>query len=737
MQINFFILLFSLSFALINCGKPKSSHDNDSHQDNENNFNLTGNPQEAFTQWKNKLIKSCDSADAFSGPQSHDYHAIDGRVLLKQLDHSLLVKDPSSGAFLALGTPHSPSGSSHSTLEETGTNHSFKAEFKREGSLCEVWLSGQKVYETHLFNYLPVLVSQTEHVERMVTSTPLKMQTQQNLGYLDLQPWANLFFVNTPKEAQVLATVLNVSEKDIAPFLLSSNQDFQPHSISVPLLPEILAFDKSLPLASGQLASMEKFVSALPAYPLWLKIQAPQINVFDVSNDKDKGQLWVFTSRAFQRIRSADLSEHVMRPLRYEGTEPLNDQKAIDCFVKKTQAMLTANTANTESIDAYATMSACSALAQDFNQAVLTHAEAKNSLLAVLTKAQGSAHGWDELLEALAELTVAQRKNLKTELDPANTLERLTFISDFVDDFVEGLNKHPGLKIFQSDLIKAAVAMGFAKNSLSSQEIDHMTTCLANAVNPFQHAVSNFIDELTQGHLIDRESQTSFACSITANYKQLAKDIYLQAASIKADKWVLKKWQNVLVEQPSIETLQSWKQTLNVAQEFANRDRNRLAADDSRFLFDNALQSVVETALAEKWRQDEFATMEQIYAMQPYTIGCSMSKSVSQFASCKGFDLFSNHGDKILHSLYLNRYGILAQEWARYLARLDNTRSSLTYKLSSAFFRPVWIACWDDEFQRLRSELKPLIEEVIREKDFVKQFELERKIDALLERCRG
>jgi hypothetical protein len=114
--------------------------------------NLTPENQTKLEGWKKKkLVKSCDVQEIFSG-RNGEHQGINDLILLKSNNYSSIYYENSTFAMIA---GHSSlSGLITFLLNLTFTsprqNYSLKAETKRKGSNCSLYLFDQKFYETYI-----------------------------------------------------------------------------------------------------------------------------------------------------------------------------------------------------------------------------------------------------------------------------------------------------------------------------------------------------------------------------------------------------------------------------------------------------------------------------------------------------------------------------------------------------------------------------------------------------------
>lgn len=298
------------------------------------------------------------------------------------------------------------------------------------------------------------------------------------------------------------------------------------------------------------------------------------------------------------------------------------------------------------------------------------------------------------------------------------------------------ITKYSALTAVRGELVGASIK--WLKNGeATSQDLPAVYSALNNVAEPFSQSTKDLIRNLGDS-LANGKPSLDFAAGITAEYKQLAKQILEDSAYSEHESSGSKFFNSVLQLKMSLDQVKVLSDMWASIRTFIQREKGRLEGEISSMPKWNR-DAVVALAIAETWSSQDFKAFESIALVAKSKNTCERYKDMSSLANCAGLKLFSRKEKGFFAPLYANRYENLGADFASYMDRLAGFEwTSLRWSMVSEFFgswEPIWSKCDMNQFSIKSSALKSQVYAIAAQTDQFQKWELERKIKETIRNC--
>ena len=362
-------------------------------------FTLRNTDWDKINKWKHSLVKSCNVSDVLQDRPSPT-RGLDAKVFLGKIKHSLLLKSQGS-EFLMFGRPFAVLGSEISRMEKKRNDVTVLAvELRHEGALCELYVSGNKVYSTILYQTVPIAAHWYPGKtlgEPVLAASEVQALKNSSSGVLKNHRFAESLFAKLSadqRSVKFIAEYLGIAEAEAERIFVESPTFNLLYTASFPGREQVLPFGFKRTELYGNTQELLTMIDKSTALPLSIKIKAPHWQAEGVSNSADDGN-WVLNTRVSVQPAREDRQylEYTAGSVELKDAVPFDDQEAMRCLQRRVNfmsAIFAPQVPNFKWAE-----SPCWALTADFDAAVLHNKEVK----ALLTK-------------FLAQVTPARKANL-------------------------------------------------------------------------------------------------------------------------------------------------------------------------------------------------------------------------------------------------------------------------------------------------------------------------------------
>lgn len=497
---------------------------------------LSESSRQTFQSWKARAIKSCEPGEAF-GIESRvtggrkDYEGVDGAALLKANGESLVFKD---GVARVVLTDHdSFSGQGTSKVEQTisvnGESQMLSAETRRSGSSCELYLYGQKVFETQIFQSFTIGLEIRSGKQASLMGAPVQVTPIGQAGYSVSEGVPVLELVNEVfrpgKEASdFFSRSLNLSKERAA-------QLFKIGRAGVKIAK--IANEPSAIWSIADSRGLIAFQSVLERYlrtpnsvlPLEVRLEIPRMKIADVENKADRA----FWSLGLDIAVQANDKQTGISLANFDdrGLQPHRAHEALQCVESRVEAFVKSNGAETVNLQPSVPFmfDPCRVIDPKVETLAFDTGLMKSLLpivFANVTPARFAQYGgWDDVLRQIAKETVKAGKDLRAELDPSSKARVVPTLATHLESLKSGLSRSSHLKPFEPTITEIGYRWTFAGYQISSSRIDEILHSLDQSIVPFEVSTLRLFDDLSsQPNAFDE--QVRFANLIDDSYRNVA-----------------------------------------------------------------------------------------------------------------------------------------------------------------------------------------------------------------------
>ncbi|MGZ3785422.1 MAG: hypothetical protein ACXWR0_12810 [Bdellovibrio sp.] len=581
-------VIFALALSLTACsgGGGNGNTGGNPPQSKEEALNKLSSEHKAnFEAWKKKVAKSCDATQAFDAsndPQS-EQNGVDESVLMLSNHQSLIFSD---GKNLAILTDHqSISGIGTTKFETTtsinGQSYSIKAETKREGSHCTVYLYGQKVYETTLFQNYTIGIQYNPKTQVSSTSQNPVINALGSHGSHEVIQHGlySLLsqFLTPSKDAQnMMGQILGLDANQTARL-------FPLGHFSGDNLIAKIAEDSASVWSSPQYGNLVGSEDTLKKYfdgnnrtiRLEVRFKVPQYQTNETKNPTDNGNLKLLIDANISKKDT--LFSYTLASTLNNGVVLFSEDEALACAKERLNAYLDTNNHYAIIPSTQTVMQPCSALLPQVEETAFEKGFYKNVLpvifSGVVPSAQTQYGGWNFVLTRLAQNVLEKDKDIKAELDPTGSTTIIPLISNIFSSLKTKIDKSKNMQALKNAVLEMGAMWSFQGQNVADDRITQIIQSLDHSADVFKESSAKLIGDLS----IDPNSnaeQLSFANSIDEAYKSEAKKGQQLAKDLEYSDFETDVFNQIIQKKVSIDELRAWSNKLSVVKGEINKYNN-------------------------------------------------------------------------------------------------------------------------------------------------------------------
>ncbi len=537
----------------------------------------------SFDAWQAKVIKACDSSDAFGLQKDNkmEEDGLDGAALIKKNNGSIVFSD---GKNLAILTGYNSfSGTGNTKSEETtdlnGQTYTISVETKREGSTCSVYLYGQKVYETGIVQSFTVGTQYSPDKEATATS---QIPVVRGLGVngaaevvqhgiysllsLSLRP---------SKEAQSFIGQnfgLN-AEQSAKLFKLS---DYTSTNSAVKFDGDSSAVWSNIETGNliSQASNLKKaFDGTAREVSVEVRLQVPQFDFRGTKNTADNGNLKLILTSTIIKKDSSFL--YTLKGIQNVGLVAFSQTEAENCTKDRFVAYLgSSNGVNSISPSTQVMFSPCRTIFPDIENVSYKNGLLKSLIPVVFAGVTPSSQfqygGWDYVLSQFAKETVNQNKDLVSELDPSSKTKIVSIVSKHLETIKSEIDKSKNMQQSKDVALQMGLDWSFKGIIVSGSRIAQIIQSVDNSSDIFKVSSERLLNDLARNPN-SSDDQLSFASSIDANFKNEATKALNLSKDLSYVVFENDVFNQVIQKKVSIDELKNWSDRFSTIKTEVNK----------------------------------------------------------------------------------------------------------------------------------------------------------------------
>ncbi|MCB0364667.1 MAG: hypothetical protein H6624_06570 [Bdellovibrionaceae bacterium] len=538
---------------------------------------LTPEDRQTFENWKLQVLKSCDATQAFNGRSGSDIHdmGIDPAALLHKNSLSMVVKGP-QGEMAFLGRTTGYSGESQSKFEYTvtvnGDSYTVQAEAKRNGSNCQVFLFGQKVYESviartmNVDSYWQPGTQAKSSIGRVSLKEYRGSEFAELKGHRFFEPLHDLQMA-LQESLPMIAGQLGLSREEAEKYFRLATE---PGIESV----RMIGWHNSLWMNSEYpqlVAPTEMLVELVRGasgnFALEWHRRAPRVQYGSVVNTSDSGSYkWVAKFRISSLENQPEQMNFALESVAYQGLVAFENSSASHCFQERVETLsrLDDSTARRDrvvpSVDE--ALTPCRALAQDLDQVVRENGRLKEVLATALAFVVPSRYadyaGWNEVLTEYALKVMRSGLHIQGELDPSGRVPVIQDVALNLEYLRAELTKVSGLQSALSETVyHMGLSWAYTGENVSPVHITRILMALERVVDVFPQSVESALWALAREPR-SHEEELVFAEQMSVEYKAEALNTLNVARALDYPEWERETHNQILQKRPSLSELRQW-----------------------------------------------------------------------------------------------------------------------------------------------------------------------------------
>lgn len=528
-----------------------------------------------FENWRQRVVKACDASDAFGLSKDRKLEAdgIDGAALIQSNGGSVIFAD--DGNLVVLTSYNSFSGTGNTKVEEShevnGQVSTISAETKREGSSCEVYLFGQKVYETYVAESFMVGTQWTAGKQAQVTSAipqvkalgaAGKSEVVQN-GIYSLMSQA----LKPSKEAiPLLSKKLGLKEDDAAKFFKLSNYTSVDSAIRIENEPSAVWSNPEGGNLIAQTHILKKaFDGTAQTLPLELRLAVPGFSFGETKNSADGGNLKLAVEVLISKQDAT--FNYSAQSLELQGLAPFDKNEGVECSKDRAMAYLGGLSGSNQIQPSVQVMfSPCRTLYGEIERASYENGLMKSLVpqmfAGVLPTARFQYGGWDQVLSTLALEALEQGKDIRSELDPTSRTRVVGSVADHLEALKQEIGRTKNMGYSKDSVFQMGLEWSFNGQVVSSSRIAQILQTVDNPIETFKVSAERLIADLGR-QPNSHDDQLSFAQNIDAAYKAEAMRALGLSKDLNYSDFERDVFNQVLQRKVAIDEFKDWSAKLS------------------------------------------------------------------------------------------------------------------------------------------------------------------------------
>lgn len=523
-----------------------------------------------FEAWQAKVVKSCDSAEAFGLQIDNaiEKQGLDGAALIKKNNGSVIFLDGKSLAVLTGYNTFSGTGTTKSeeTKDINGQSYTISAETKRDGSRCLVYLFGQKVYETSVAESFIIGAHYSQAKEATVTSQTPEIKGLGASGSAEVvQHGVYLLLSQSLRpsaEAQIfIGQSLGLNADQSKNLFRSSDIAYTNSAVKMSDdSSAIWSNSESGNLISNATSLSNAFDGNDRTVSFEIRLQVPQFDFGGVKNTTDNGNLKLTLSSIIAQKNNGFL--YTLKRLVSSGIIAFSQTEAQSCAKNRFAAYLdSSRNINSISPSTYLMFSPCKTIFEDIETVSYKNGFLKSLIPDVFENVTPSAqfqyNGWDDVLSQLALQIVKQNEDLVSELDPLSKTKIVRMIVSNLEIIKSEIDQSKNMQQLKDVALQMGLVWSFNGNIVSSSRIVQIIQSLDSSSDIFKISSERLLNDLALNPY-SNDDQLSFALSIDDQFKNEATKALNLSKDLSYGLFEKEVFNQVIQKKVSLDELKNW-----------------------------------------------------------------------------------------------------------------------------------------------------------------------------------
>ena len=496
--------------------------------------------RQSYDAWKASIVKSCSANEAFSDfnlerlERDHDTSVgLDGLLLLNANSGSLVYSD---GERMAIVTSYQADYSEqvdklNESMTINGKTTQIEAEARRRGLDCELYVFGQKVFETKLaasFNVGVGIGDKTAASLEIKGSPSVVAIGQAGLGEFKspgLSPALEKEFAPIEATRSLVAGQLGITPNLAKRLLtlkpsLSSWSSFRIAGDRAGLWTSFN--DASLMAPLDSLRNLVNMDTAKLTFEV--RIPSPVLSFSNGASYKSRGTVPV--ALEWEVKKGPESYSYSVPSVKPASLKPYDEQEASECASNRANGLVKDSTLTNQIMPSVAYMLApCQILFENLDSTLLGNGVYKSLIPKIFYGVKPSSSfsymGWDQVLSDLALKALKENKDLVLELDPQNKTILVPSLAAILGQIKAPLEQSKNLAPEASTLFLMGMNWGFKDIPMSQSSINELIRALDNTYVTFKQSSLTLIQTLRE-RPSSNSATISYALSLDDSFKEEA-----------------------------------------------------------------------------------------------------------------------------------------------------------------------------------------------------------------------
>lgn len=537
--------------------------------------NLSVQHQKQFLLWQGQMLKSCNAREIFFKEDWGTDRAtgIDYKLLYNQNENSFILND---GKAFAIANSYTKfKGTANTKYQMTTTinesSYIIEASSKRVGSICEIYLYGQKVFETAIVEnvvingfYTPEQKEKKIQAFYKLTHHPSLNLTQISNHHLDKLFWSG---IEAKQDAyDFLSKKLNI--KDIKKYFKVDGRDISKSSSSYKIgnlsnSTWFSYYDKKVIGDKDEIQDIFNPLNLTTNISFSVVIKTPANYIL---NRYQSPKSWSFNSTLKKSID--DKVEYFsLHNIIFSGALPASDETAATCF-KKRAFILNIFADNTKSLhpNIINTESTCRIFTHDIKKALFdlnVYAEIFPVIFGSTVPASEYYYNeWDDRLIKLAVDGILKNSDLTALLDPESKTKVISDVIANIKTTKKLLTDYTELANVSTEILNLSASWAFIGEEAYIPKINYLLSTFNHSIDPFYNSTLLLIKSFKRRSKYINAT-TKFAQSLSSELKVKAANTLKLATELEYKDWIYNEFNQALQKHLGLDFFTRWEENLS------------------------------------------------------------------------------------------------------------------------------------------------------------------------------
>ena len=520
-------ILAVLSLTILGCSDPSDPDSKHPNSGPDLFERLLPSHQEAFKVWKNNVIKTCSASAAF-GVEGPERMGVDASALMSATNGSAVLKTDKNN-FVVLSPGREMAGESKSSYSH---GEDLKVEARQIGSLCTIYLSGKKIFETRILQTVDIDFASIgeKSLQQAAVSVKDLGTDPYALVSAKVQGLSSMVAKSLAPKSEAFAFVgqkLGLSDAEVRTYFRSAT------AVAKSRMTVVLEGDDKTQvwslLANDELIGRRiMFSAATRTKPVQLQMEvAVALNKSFFGRSADQKESTVRLVFPFAIVRSGTSMTLEMSDVQVRGGTLTSEAELSKCIEGRIEfAQTTQQRSANFVIPSLADLQLnCSVIGLHTSVPSILQGPLRKALPTVLEGVSASKEtyfaGWDRVISANVEAALTAGKSISESLDPESKTLIVPTIERMVPRVFAEFELHPALDSYVADIIDMATNWALGNVIISDIEIRRIMNGLTNVVPVFPDSSRTLMKEL-RADPIKALDLAEYADSLTLDYKEKA-----------------------------------------------------------------------------------------------------------------------------------------------------------------------------------------------------------------------